>query len=94
VKVNFYATFRPLVGSKDVDIPLRDGATLQELVAATIERFPALGPMLLNDAGEIARHIQLCVNGRSSLFLDEGLDTPLAPTDKIDIFPAVAGGAY
>ena len=94
MKVNFYATFRPLVGSKDVDIPLRDGATLQELVTATIERFPALGPMLLNDAGEIARHIQLCVNGRSALFLDEGLDTPLAPTDKIDIFPAVAGGAY
>ena len=28
MKVNFYATFRPLVGSKDVDIPLRDGATL------------------------------------------------------------------
>ncbi len=93
MKVNFYATLRPLVGSKDIDIPLRDGATLQELVAALIESFPALGPILLNDAGELARHIQLCVNGRSARFLDAGLDTPLAPTDKVDIFPAVAGGA-
>jgi molybdopterin synthase sulfur carrier subunit len=94
MKVNFYATLRQLVGNKDVDIPLHDGATLQELVTATIDSFPALGPMILDDAGEPARHIQLCVNGRSARFLDEGLDTPLAPTDKIDIFPAVAGGAY
>jgi molybdopterin synthase sulfur carrier subunit len=94
MKVNFYATLRPLVGSKDVDIPLRDGATLQELVAATIESFPALGPVILDDAGEPARHIQLYVNGRSARFLDEGLDTPFASTDQVDIFPAVAGGAY
>jgi molybdopterin synthase sulfur carrier subunit len=94
VNVNFYATLRPLVGSKAVDIPLRHGATLQELVAAMIERFPPLGPMLLNDAGELARHIQLCVNGRSARFLDEGLETPLTSTDQVDIFPAVAGGAH
>ena len=93
MKVSFYATLRPLVGSKTVDIPLRQGATLQALVDAMIEKFPTLGPVLLNDAGELSRQVQLCVNGRNARFLDEGLDTPLTPTDKIDLFPAIAGGA-
>jgi MoaD family protein len=93
VKVKVYATLRTLVGDKAVDIPMREGATLQELVAAMIERFPALGPMLLNDEGELARHIHFCVNGRSARFLDDGPATPLTSDDQVDIFPAVAGGA-
>jgi molybdopterin synthase sulfur carrier subunit len=93
MRVSFYATLRLVVGDKTVDIPLQDGATLRELVDAIIEKFPPLGPMLLNDAGELSRHVQIFVNGRSSRHLGGQLEMTLTATDKVDVFPAVAGGA-
>jgi MoaD family protein len=92
VKVNFYATTRIIVGGKTVDIPLREGATVRKLLEAIIEKFPQLGPMLLDDAGELSPRVNVFVNGRGAPYLREQLDTPLAATDQVDVFPAVAGG--
>ncbi|MFQ5415653.1 MAG: ubiquitin-like small modifier protein 1 [Myxococcota bacterium] len=90
--VSFYATLRPLVGAKTLDFPLPDGATLRALLQRIVERFPALGPKLLAEDGELARGIHVFVNGRGAGYLPEGLDTRVAPADVIDVFPAVAGG--
>ncbi|RPJ39762.1 MAG: MoaD/ThiS family protein, partial [Chloroflexi bacterium] len=51
MKVNFYATFRPLVGGKTVVIEDPEGCTVAELVQAVIARFPALGPQLIDESG-------------------------------------------
>ena len=92
MKVNFYATTRIIVGGKTVDIPLSEGATVRTLVEAIIEKFPQLGPVLLDDAGELSPRVNVFVNGRGAPYLREQLDTPLAATDQVDVFPAVAGG--
>jgi molybdopterin converting factor small subunit len=63
------------------------------LIAVTqslLDRTVSDGQIAQVDTASIA-HV---LGGRSARFLDAGLDAPLAPTDKIDIFPAVAGGAY
>jgi MoaD family protein len=92
VKVSFYATMRPIVGGKTVDIPLPEGATVRKLVEAIIEKFPQLGRMFLDDAGELSPRVHVFVNGRGAPYLRERLDTPLAATDQVDVFPPVAGG--
>jgi len=92
VKVSFYATLRRSVGSKTVDVPLADGASVRDLVDAIIDQHPDLGPLLLDEAGLPRRGVHVFVNGRGAGYLARGFDTPLAASDTVDVFPAVAGG--
>ena len=43
MKVNFFATFRPIVGGKTVEVDVTEGATLQQLLKTLVSRFPTLG---------------------------------------------------
>jgi len=92
MQINFYATLRPLVGGRSVAFDLATGVTVRELVAAVVERFPALRAQLLNERGELYSHVHVFVNGRDAPYLPEGVEAVIAPGDTIDIFPAVAGG--
>jgi molybdopterin synthase sulfur carrier subunit len=92
VQVDLYATLRLLVGKKTVDVSLPEGATVRDLLDAVVQRFPPLADQLLNQAGHLSRHVNVFIDGRGAPYLDDGLDTVLRPDQKVDIFPAVAGG--
>jgi len=92
VKVSFYATLRDLVGTRSVEFSVDDPTTVRNLVAAMVERFPALRPVLLEPGGELSRSVHVFVNGRGAGFLPDGLETRVSAADTIDVFPAVAGG--
>lgn len=93
MNVRFHATLRQAVGGKHVDVDWREGLTVWDFVLHAIERYPALGPQLLDADGKLARHVHVMVNGRDAPYLDRGLDTPLLESDSIDVFPPVGGGA-
>jgi len=92
MEVNFYATLRPIVGGRTVQLELSQGISVRELIDAVLARFPALRRQLLDDDGQLYRHVHVFVNGRDAPFLPDGVATIIAPGDTIDIFPAVAGG--
>ena len=92
MNVNFYATLRSVVGAKSVDFELQPGATVGDLLAAMIARYPALRTELLNASGELYSHVHIFVNGRDTPFLEKGMDTVLQPEDTLGVFPAVGGG--
>lgn len=92
MKVNFYATLRQVVGLKTVDFPLPEGATVGQLVDEMIRCYPGLRRELLDEHGQLYRHVHVFVNGRDAQFLDKGLDTPLDADDNLGVFPAVGGG--
>lgn len=92
MKVNFYATLRPIVGGRTVELELPAGVTVRELVDALVERWPPLRAQLLDGDGELYRHVHVFVNGRDAPFLSEGMQSVIAAGDTIDVFPAVAGG--
>jgi molybdopterin converting factor small subunit len=71
----------------------RDDLTVCGFITQMIERYPPLGPQLLDAEGKLARHVHVMVNGRDAPYLAEGLETPLRETDAIDVFPPVGGGA-
>jgi len=91
MRVRVYATLRPIVGDRCVDLPLPEGATVQDLVAYMVERWPELATMMLED-GAVSRRVHVFVDGRSSRHLPAGSHTVLHEGQRVDVSPAVAGG--
>ena len=92
MKVNFYATYRAMVGQKTIEFDIPSGSTVNQLLDLIIERYPDFYGQLLDENGELYRHIHVFINGRDTYYLPQGLKTILKPQDKIDIFPPVGGG--
>ncbi|MBI3942418.1 MAG: MoaD/ThiS family protein [Chloroflexi bacterium] len=92
MKINFYATLRQITGAKMVDLPLGDKVTVGELIQEIIRTYPPMRSELLDASGQLYPHVHIFVNGRDAPYLAQGLETILAPTDTINIFPAVGGG--
>jgi molybdopterin synthase sulfur carrier subunit len=92
MKVNFYATLRQIAGHKTEEFSLHNGMTVQDLLDEVLERYPDMRPELMDEEGNLYRHVHLFVNGRDAYYLDNGMETPLQANDKINMFPAVGGG--
>jgi len=92
MRVNFYATFRQIVGQKAVEINTHEGMTVQQLVDRIVETYPAMQRELLDDQGRLFGHVHVIVNGRDFPFLEQAEDTVLNQEDKVSFFPAVGGG--
>ncbi len=92
MQVNFYATLRPIVGGKTVELPLPDGSTVQQLIDLVIRTYPALRHELLDENDRLYGPVHVFVNGRDAPLLEQALSTVLKPEDAISIFPAVGGG--
>ena len=92
VQVDFYATLRLVVGRKTVDVSLPEGTTVRDLLDTIVRRFPPLAEKLLDEAGRLSSHVNVFIDGRGAPYLENGLDTVLRADQKVDIFPAVAGG--
>jgi MoaD family protein len=92
VIINFYATFRPIVGGKTVQVDLPDGSTINDVLDSLFERFPALKAEVLDEQGNLAPAFHFFVNGRDVHHLTEYRKTPLSSQDKLDVFPPVGGG--
>ena len=91
MRVDFYATLRPIVGARSVEISLTEGATVARLVDEIAARWPLLSEHLFDEQGDLSRRVSIMVDGRNVRWL-EGLQTPITSDHKIDIFPPVAGG--
>ena len=93
MKVNFFATLRRIAGQKTVMFDLEEGATAQNLLNAILVKYPLMREELLDENGALYRHVHLFINGRDVYFLPDDMETVIHPADKIDLFPAVAGGS-
>ena len=92
MQVNFYATYRQIVGKKTVEILIDEGETLRQLIDGVVGDYPALRREWFDDQGQLYGHVHLFVNGRDLPFLENGLDTRLLVDDTVSVFPPVGGG--
>lgn len=90
--VHFYATFRPIVGGKVVEVSLPEGSTVAQVLEELFGRFPELRQQMVDENGNLFRYVHCFVNGRDVHYLPQGLQTPLGSNDRLDIFPPVGGG--
>jgi sulfur-carrier protein len=87
--VKFPAVLRANVGgAREVEA---GGATIGEVLASLVERWPSLGDQLFTEDGELNRFVNVYVNGQDVRYLD-GTATPVADRDEVRLLPAMAGG--
>lgn len=92
MRVNFYATLRPIVGQKTVELTLPSGTTAIQLVLMFVRDYPVMRKELLDANENFLPHMKFFINGREAVYLPEKFDTIIQPDDKVDIFPPVGGG--
>jgi MoaD family protein len=92
MKVNFFATLRPIVGQKTVELSLPKGTTAIQLVRLFVNDYPAMRRELLDADENFLPHMKFFINGREAVYLPDKFDTVIQPDDKVDIFPPVGGG--
>ena len=65
-----------------------EGATVAELLHELERQHPAVGGWILDERGLVRRHINVFVNGERG-----GAQTTVNGADRIDVLPAISGGA-
>ncbi len=88
--VRFFASFRDIVGRKEMDVEYRYGMTVGELLHDLCSASEPLNKACFED-GKLRDYVKLLVNGHNIEFLD-GLETVLKDGDVVAVFPPVAGG--
>jgi molybdopterin converting factor small subunit len=79
IHVQFYAQLRDLIGMRELDVDLSEGATVRELLEATYAKRPAL-----------RAHDKSILIGSGVEFVDR--NHKLKPGEEIAIMPPVQGG--
>ena len=79
VRVQFYAQLRDLLGMRQLDIDVADGATVRELLEQIYAQQPGL-----------RQHDKSILVGAGVEFVDR--DYRLSPGDEVSIMPPVQGG--
>jgi len=92
MKINFFATLRQIVGQKTVKFALPEETTARQMVEIVVIRYPPMRQELLDEEGNLWRHVHVFVNGRDATYLPDGMQTKIQPGDTVNIFPAVGGG--
>jgi molybdopterin synthase catalytic subunit len=80
VRVRLFAMQREIAGTRQLELELRDGATIEDAWSALVERFPRLGP------GRAAVRF-----ARNGAYTDP--DTTVGDGDELAMIPPVSGGA-
>jgi cysteine synthase/molybdopterin converting factor small subunit len=88
-RVRIPPTLRDSVGgAREVEA---SGATLRELLADLVVRFPSLERQVLENGDELAPFVNVYVDNEDIRTL-EGLDTPVQESTTVILLPAMAGG--
>jgi molybdopterin converting factor small subunit len=84
--VTLRGQLRALAGGRpDHEVP---GATVGELLCGLEAAQPALRGWILDERGRVRRHINVFVNAEAG-----GAETAVGENDRVDVLPAISGGA-
>lgn len=72
------------------EIPV-SGATIAQILADVVTRYPSLRFHVFDSSGKIRRHINLFINEDNIKNLDD-LETPVGAGDKVILLPSISGG--
>ena len=66
--------------------------TAAQVIEIVAREFPGLRDRVLNEQGELRRHVNVFIDGENARFLG-GLSTPVGADSEMWIHPALSGGA-
>jgi MoaD family protein len=80
---------RPSVGGeRELSV---DGATVGEVLSTLAEQHPDVRAQLFSEGGDLNRFLNVYLNQEDVRVMD-GLGTPVADGDTLQLLPAMAGG--
>lgn len=77
----------PTGGEGEIQV---DGATVKACLDAVDARHPGFGALIFTADGSVHRFVRLFVN--EDPVAEGALDTPVGPTDEINVVAAIGGG--
>ena len=89
VEVRLPTLLRPHTGG-DASVSA-EGATVAEVFAELVQRYPGLEGQLIDDGGGLHKFVNVYRNDDDIRYTGR-LETPVADNDVVSIIPAVAGG--
>lgn len=89
VQIRIPTILRPDAGGEA--IVTAHGATVGELFADLVARYPGLKDKVITADGELHKFVNVYVNDDDVRYLDK-LDSKVTDADTVSILPAVAGG--
>ena len=93
VKVHTILNLKKILGRGDIDITMKKGSTVKDLLITMVETYgESLSAQLFESGGDLFPYIRLMVNGRDIAFLENKMETALQEGDEILILPPVGGG--
>ena len=69
--INLYATLRPIVGQKTIEVDLQPDANAQDLLDALVAKYPSMQEELLDEQMRLLPHMQMRINDREIIYLEE-----------------------
>lgn len=90
VEVKFFASFREIMGEKQISMSAKN---VEDILNKLADKYEGLEEAVFEDREnkKLRNIVNILVNGRRIEVLD-GLDTTLEDGDTVAIFPPVAGG--
>jgi len=80
LRVKLFASFREIVGARELEWDIEAPASVRDLLVALVDRYPGLSSTI--DQGLIALNHEYVAR-----------DTPLSDDDEVGLIPPVSGGA-
>ncbi len=91
VKVRFFTVLRELIGKREEDVVVRDGASVREVLDLLSERYGKEFSDYLFEEKRVREHIQILLNGANIMTLD-GFETRLKDDSTLALLPPMEGG--
>jgi molybdopterin synthase sulfur carrier subunit len=93
MRVHIPAALRKWTGGQAViELPLAACTTAAEVIETLARTHPGLRDRVLDEQGELRRHVNIFVDGENARFAG-GLSAPVGPASELWIYPALSGGA-
>ncbi len=90
VVIPMYGLRREITEKREVEVELRDGATMSEVIAAMKKQIPSLeGPVIRRGENRLVEQYKFNVNGK---FYFDGQDFELHKGDRIALLVPMTGG--
>ncbi|MBN1692972.1 MAG: MoaD/ThiS family protein [Dehalococcoidales bacterium] len=90
VVIPMYGLRREITEQREVEVELRDGAAMAEVIAAMREKVPSLeGPVLRKGEDRLVEKYKFNINGK---FYFDGQDFKLNKGDRIALLVPITGG--
>ena len=79
-------------GTRSARPPTLAAGTVAELLERYFEQWPAVRGFVLDDQGEVRKHVKVLVDGRNMQRPAASLSDALDPDSEVYVFQALSGG--